>query len=105
MLIRSPKSWEISESLATDEAVYLNRRTILKSMGLAGAGLAASSLTPFASAFTAPITGFPAARNDAYGLDRPITVEAEATTYTNFYEFGSSKNIWRKAQNWSQTRG
>ena len=46
MIIRTPKSWEISESLATDEAVYLNRRSILKSMGLAGAGLAASSLTP-----------------------------------------------------------
>ena len=67
-------------------------------MGLAGAGLAASSLTPFASALTAPITGFPAGRNDAYRLDRPITVEEEATTYTNFYEFGSSKNIWRRAQ-------
>ena len=99
MLIRTPKSWEISERHATDEATYLNRRTILKSMGLAGAGLAASfSSGLVASAFAAPITGFPAARNEAFSLDRPITVEDEATTYTNFYEFGSSKNIWRRAQ-------
>ena len=110
MLIRTPKSWEISERHATDEATYLNRRTILKSMGLAGAGLAASSLTPFssglvASAFAAPITGFPAARNEAFTLDRPITVEDEATTYTNFYEFGSSKNIWRRARSWSLIPG
>jgi len=103
MLIRTRKSWEISGYHATDEAVYLNRRTILKSMGLAGSGLAASSLMPFSSglmpsASAAPVTGFPAPRNEAYTLDRPITVEDEATTYTNFYEFGSSKNIWRRAQ-------
>jgi sulfoxide reductase catalytic subunit YedY len=33
-----------------------------------------------------------------YRLDRPITGEELATTYNNFYEFGSSKNIWREAQ-------
>ena len=37
-------------------------------------------------------------RNPAFILDRPVTIEEEATTYTNFYEFGSSKNIWRKAR-------
>ena len=36
----------------------------------------------------------------------PYTSEKLATTYTNFYEFGSSKNIWRRASklkvdNWS----
>ena len=34
----------------------------------------------------------------AYRLDRDITPEDDATTYTNFYEFGSSKNIWKRAQ-------
>ena len=38
----------------------------------------------------------------------PYTSEKLATTYTNFYEFGSSKNIWRRASklkvdNWSIT--
>ena len=97
MYIKKHKSWALPEHLATDEHVYLNRRQLLSRIGLAGAGLAASRL-PFASAFAAPITGFPAPPNDAYGLDRPLTLEEEATTYTNFYEFGSSKNIWRKAQ-------
>ena len=97
MYIKKHKSWALPEHLATDEHVYLNRRQLLSRIGLAGAGLAALQL-PFASALAAPITGFPAPQNDAYSLDRPLTMEEEATTYTNFYEFGSSKNIWRKAQ-------
>jgi len=97
MYIKKHKSWAISEHYATDEAIYLNRRQLLAKMGIAGAGLAASQL-PLAAAMAAPITGFPAPQNEAYQLDRPLTMESEATTYTNFYEFGSSKNIWRKAQ-------
>jgi len=96
MFIKAHRSWEISENQATDEQTYLNRRQLLAKMGMAGAGLAAAQLP--LKAMAAPITGFPAPRNDAYALDRPLTMEEEATTYTNFYEFGSSKNIWRKAQ-------
>ena len=37
--------------------------------------------------------------NKKYLLDtKNITDEKLATTYTNFYEFGSSKNIWRRAR-------
>ncbi len=100
MLIKKIPSWHMSENNATDESVYHNRRAWLKAAGLTGLGLAAgvtTGLSPL-SAFGAPITGFPAKRNEAYQLDRDITDESEATTYTNFYEFGSSKNIWRKAQ-------
>ena len=97
MYIKKHKSWALPEHYATDENIYLNRRQLLAKMGIAGAGLAASQL-PFAAAMAAPITGFPAPQNDAYQLDRQLTMESEATTYTNFYEFGSSKNIWRKAQ-------
>ena len=97
MYIKKHKSWALPEHYATAENIYLNRRQLLAKMGIAGAGLAASQL-PFASAMAAPITGFLAPQNEAYQLDRPLTMESEATTYTNFYEFGSSKNIWRKAQ-------
>ena len=41
---------------------------------------------------------YPVERNERYVLDRPITDETLATTYNNYYEFGSSKNIWQKAQ-------
>ena len=96
MLLRTKKSWELPESAATDESIYLNRRQWLKTAGFAGLGLATSGM--WSGAAAAPITGFPAGRNTAYKLDRAMTDELEATTYTNFYEFGSSKNIWRKAQ-------
>ena len=104
MLIRSRKPWDVIDYKTTDENVYLNRRSLLRAMGIAGAGLASASVVggsfaPFvSSARAASITGFPATRNPAFTLDRPVTVEEEATTYTNFYEFGSSKNIWRKAR-------
>ena len=37
-------------------------------------------------------------RNDAYKFSRPITPEDIATTYNNFYEFGSHKRIASAAQ-------
>jgi sulfoxide reductase catalytic subunit YedY len=41
---------------------------------------------------------YPVTRNLRYKLDRDLSPEELVTTYTNYYEFGSSKNIWRKAQ-------
>ncbi len=41
---------------------------------------------------------YPARRNDAYTLDRPVTPENVNTHYNNFYEFGESKNIYDAAQ-------
>ena len=100
MLITSRPSWTISETEATPEDVYINRREWLRTAGFAGLGLmgAASCIGGLASTVVAAIVGYPAMRNNAYVLDRDLTPEKEATTYTNFYEFGSSKNIWRDAQ-------
>ena len=41
---------------------------------------------------------YPATRNASYKVNREITPEKITTTYNNFYEFGSHKNIWRAAQ-------
>ena len=100
MLIKSRPGWAISEAEATPEDVYINRRELLRSAGFAGLGLtgAASCVGSFASTVVAAIGGYPAMLNNAYMLDRDLTPEKEATTYTNFYEFGASKNIWRDAQ-------
>ena len=99
MLLRAKPSWELDEGLATPESVYLNRRTLLK--GAAGA-LALGGLPLLAGGARAeadPSAGlYPVPRNERYTLDRPLTDEAEATTYNNYYEFGSSKSIWRAAQ-------
>ena len=37
-------------------------------------------------------------RNEGYELDREVTDERIVTTYNNFYEFGSHKQIWQAAQ-------
>ncbi len=37
-------------------------------------------------------------KNEKFINTRALTLEKYATTYNNFYEFGSSKNIWRSAQ-------
>ena len=100
MLIKQRRSWELPESAATSESVYMNRREWLKAAGFAGLGLATSGLIGggMASTAMAAIGGYPFPRNEDYVLDRAITDEEDATTYTNFYEFGSSKNIWKKTR-------
>ena len=44
MLIRSRKPWDVIDYKTTDENVYLNRRSLLRAMGIAGAGLASASV-------------------------------------------------------------
>ncbi len=91
-IIRRP-GWAIPERDATPEAVFLNRRAILAGMGL-GAGLVAAGGWPRAARAETAIDGlFPAKRNPAFTLDRPVTPEEVNGTYNNFYEFGTSKDI------------
>ena len=105
MLTRVKRGWEIPESQATPESVFRDRRNLLKAMAtgpilaagaMAGLGFpfdAAEAATPDPSASL-----YPAARNLRYRLDRAITSEQKATTYNNFYEFGSHKQISKAAQ-------
>jgi len=91
------KGWEIPESRVTAESVMLNRRALLAGAGAAtilAPGLAPGLIRP---ARAQPVQG-PAARNAIYEAGRAITDEKEATTFNNYYEFGSQKNIWRQAQ-------
>ncbi len=103
MLIKSRKGWELPDSAATPESVYLNRRNLLKAVaaGPIVAG-AASILNPAAARAAAgddPTAGlYPVQRNPRYTVTRELTDESDATTYNNFYEYGSHKNIWRAAQ-------
>jgi len=101
------KGWELSESLVTSEAVFLNRRRFMQgaaaaagvglsggmSSGMSGglADMARAAEDPSADLYSVP-------RNDAYPFTRDITPEEVATTYNNFYEFGSHKRISSAAQ-------
>jgi methionine sulfoxide reductase catalytic subunit len=94
-------SWAIAESLATPEAAYLNRRSLLQAMGITMASATALAALPGpARAQDADPTAdlYPAPKNDSYTLDRDLTPEEFNANYNNFYEYGTQKEIAAAAQ-------
>ncbi|MCB1382087.1 MAG: protein-methionine-sulfoxide reductase catalytic subunit MsrP [Notoacmeibacter sp.] len=93
-------SWAISEAAATPEDAFFNRRRLLAVMGLGTLSMAAASAWPrTARADDLPGASlYPARHNEAYTIDRDLTPEDVASTYNNFYEFGSHKTISAAAQ-------
>ena len=99
MLIKRMKGWELPESKATSESHYLNRRSMVRAMGFGAASIALPGQLMAQDKSPDPSAGlYPAKRNDRYGVPTPMTAEKLATTYNNFYEFGTDKSIWREAQ-------
>jgi len=76
MLIRIRQGWELPESEALPESLYLSRRNFL------GPATAWMAMLAGAAAAQPPVR-----RNPEFTLDRPLTPEAAATSYNNFYEF------------------
>ena len=88
--------WDIKDNQTTPEHIFKSRRQVLQN--LAGGSIALASLASLPTAVFGNTNSFyPATNNSLYKVNREITEEKLATTYTNFYEFGSSKNIWRRA--------
>ncbi|MEL7462722.1 MAG: protein-methionine-sulfoxide reductase catalytic subunit MsrP [Pseudomonadota bacterium] len=92
-VIHKPE-WLIPENQVTPESAYLNRRSLLKAMGM-GFGLAA--MGGFSARAAAPFADA-AANPDYRDAGRPVTPEDINATYNNFYEFGSHKQIADAAQ-------
>jgi len=96
MLIKRNKGWELPERKATAESQYLNRRALVKAMGLGSVALAVPGV---ALAQDDPSAGkYPAKRQDKFGNPAPVTAEKLATTYNNYYEFDTDKSIYKAAQ-------
>jgi sulfoxide reductase catalytic subunit YedY len=93
MLIKVKRGWEIPEREATPEHIFHDRRRLAKLIA-AGPILAAA----------APLIGGPALaqeapmRNLRFRLDRDVTPEKLATSYNNYYEFNTSKDVVSQAQ-------
>jgi sulfoxide reductase catalytic subunit YedY len=100
---------KIPSSEITPEHVYINRRQFMRGVGLAAGALAvAACAAPGAPAVptTAPATDTPAAGGAAQAaptlapsasattdeLGDPLTTYEAATTYNNYYEFGTDKS-------------
>ncbi len=103
MHIKRKKGWQLPESQATREEAVLDRRAFLIAGGTA-AGLAGLLVLPRILSSPLPAEAdptadlYPVKPNKAWVVDRPITPEAVNTTYNNFYEFGSHKEIHTAAQ-------
>jgi sulfoxide reductase catalytic subunit YedY len=94
-------SWAIADTLATPEAVFLNRRTLMRSMGLGAlsAGAVVAGIRGGHAQDADPTADlYPARRNEAYTLDRDLTPEDINANYNNFYEYGTQKEIAEAAQ-------
>src|SRR5271166_1892459 len=105
MLIKRRRGWELRAGEATPEAVFRQRRTLMKAVA---AGSILGALSPLASRLAVGADAaaspdptadlYPVKRNERYVLDRPLTPEKDVTTYNNFYEYGSDKDIYEDAQ-------
>ena len=116
MLMKIKRGWELLDSAATPEHLFRDRRRLVKTIAagpilLGAPGLLAAcddsqaenegpAETQLAAALESDPSAhlYPVMRNLRYRLDRDVTPEDLATTYNNYYEFGSSKNIHKKAQ-------
>ncbi|HXM31621.1 MAG TPA: protein-methionine-sulfoxide reductase catalytic subunit MsrP [Xanthobacteraceae bacterium] len=96
MHILHRRGWEIPESQATPESIYLNRRALLGG----AAALAASAMLPSVARADSDPTAdlYPAKRSEKFALDRDLTPESKAGNYNNFYEYGTDKYIGGRAQ-------
>ncbi len=83
MFVHRRRGWELSENQATPEHLVTGRRALMAG----GAGLLIANAIPVH-----------AEPNPKYPAGRPITPEADSTTYNNYYEFGDDKSIARAAQ-------
>lgn len=99
MLIKTIHGWELPESVASAESVYLNRRELMvgAGAGVIGVGMMGA---PASAASDPSAKYYPAKKNPKFAdAGRKITSEELNTTYNNFYEFGTSKRISRAARN------
>ena len=87
------KKLNYKDNQITPPKVFFERRKLLKSLGLLGGAIL------FSNSQISAFANVPSLKKNQNFLNkRPLTLEKFATTYNNFYEFGSSKNIWRSAQ-------
>ena len=91
--LKRKEVWKLKDNSVTCENLFNTRRDFLKKIGIGSLLFPGFSLIPN-HAFSLL---YPHAVNKSYIANRALTAEDLATTHTNFYEFGSNKNIWRRA--------
>lgn len=109
MPVHLQKPWQLSERELTSEKFFRQRRHLIKSAGLISLGVSIGVLPACGPAEDAARIGaqeqpagadlYPAHLNPQFVLDRPVTSEAYAASYNNFYEFSVFKSrVYRNSQ-------
>ena len=96
MNIIKKNKWNISQTQITPENFFYNRRRFLSS-SLATISSAGLTLTGMPSLASSKNKHLNVKNNNRYQVEREITPEDINGKYNNFFEFGSHKEIWRKA--------
>jgi methionine sulfoxide reductase catalytic subunit len=107
VIIVQPK-WQTAEPSITPESTFCARRSVIKTLCLSGLGFIAGIPLGCGPNENAPKIGaqenppiadlYPVRRNPNFILDRPITNEAHAASYNNFYEFSVFKgSVYKRA--------
>ena len=93
---RKVSSYNCKESEVTDETLFINRRSIIKQLGILGSAPFITN-SPIANSQDQKTNHQPNARKllsykrDAISIDE-LTLENKAISHNNFYEFGSQKH-------------
>ena len=110
MPVRMRQPWHLPEWELTPEKLFFHqRRHLLKSAALIGLGITVGQLPACGPNQDAVRVGaqenpsgldlYPARRNQQFALDRPVTSEAHAASYNNFYEFSVFKSrVYKNAK-------
>jgi sulfoxide reductase catalytic subunit YedY len=98
----SRRPWDLPERVATPEHLVFNRRALLIGGASALAAVPGAAMAQRVSDLDKipdPSAGlYPAKRNETYALDRPVTDEKINEHYNNFYEYGTSKDVFANSQ-------
>ena len=93
-------SVRLTDNHVTDESVYMNRRSLLKSLGFVGASTLLAQSASAADWFwedekekaTFQSKPLDFTKPSQYQINETRTPEKKVTSYNNFYEFGTSKD-------------
>ncbi len=88
MLVRIAKPSDVKPSEITPQSVYLDRRSFMKTAAVAGAGAA---LLPLMPSRLSAATPFQNVMKTDWGKAEKPTSFMSASSYNNFYEFGTDK--------------
>ncbi len=92
IIIKSASKQDIKPSEITSESDYLNRREFIKQSGLlVGAAWAGGLSLPALAGASDFGNDYPNRIKTPYGKGEKLTSFEDATTYNNFYEFGTGK--------------